>query len=308
MPNQSHVPDDREIASALKHEISDTPGEGPIVRRSTEKRDIREAEWIQFQDMLHQDPLAATPEDTHSLLFTSANRHLRAVGDMDFFSVMDTAERLSPEGYPSAEKISQHFELWAGGMKIRKGLLSVDTIAARFIQAQDRLFTILYKNPAMQEAAFAYADAWHWLHQELFGEHELAASAQVAEQAAEKATAGLKSGSAAARRKAALRSAVIEVEYHKFARLPGNEMNRKSAKRSAERILADVSLSLAKQKLSTITESNLGKAAARNYCQGMIERKIRPVFRRDVRGSDNPASSSVARFELFSKFIDPQPS
>lgn len=257
MPDQTHEPDDRIIASALKHEISDAPGEGSIVRTVTEKRGVREAEWIQFEDILHQDPEAATPEDTHSLMFTSANRHLRAVGEMDFFAVMDMAERLSPDGYPSVEKISRHFALCAEAVKIRNGMLSIDAIAARFIQAQDRLFTIQNKNPEMREAAFAFADAWHWLHLELFGEHELAASARAAEQAAKKVTGGLKSGAAAARRKAVLRSAVIENEYRKFAALPVNDLNRKSAKRSAARMLADVTVSLAKLKLGTIAESTL---------------------------------------------------
>jgi hypothetical protein len=260
--------DASEIVSSLVHELREEPGEGPIVRTVTEKRGIREARWVHFDDPTVQDPaIEMAPADTHALLFMAANRHLRAVGEMDFFAVVDTAERISPPGeYPTPEKITQHFEMWADGLKNKNGLLSVDAMAARFIQTQDRLMMLLNDNLEMQAAAFAYADAWHWLHMELFGEHELAATAEVAgreadaaQRLAAKTTAGLSKGPAVLKENKALRMSIIAVEYKKYADGEKNPKKKTNVKLAAGRILQPVNLNLVNRGLQPITETTLKK-------------------------------------------------
>jgi hypothetical protein len=270
MPDQPDEPDDdaSEIVSQLVHEITEEPGDGPVARIVIEKRGIREAEWVHFDDPAVQDPVVeGAPADTQALLFMAANRHLRAVDQMDFFAVVDTAERMAPIGeYPTPDKISQHFAMWADGLKNEKGLLSIDAIAARFIQAQDRLMILLNGNPEMQAAAFAYADAWHWLHLELFGEHELAASAdsagraaEAAQQLAAKTIAGRSKGPQAQKENKVLRMTVVAVEYAKYAASETNQTRRTSAKAAAADILDQVNAALGRQGLGSFTVSTLEK-------------------------------------------------
>jgi hypothetical protein len=189
MPDQLDDTDDDacEIVSSIVHTVHREPVEGPRHVRITEKRGIRTSNWT--LDPLQLDAEVKTASaDIHTLLFAAANRHLRAVGEMDFADVIETAETFASSSYyPPPEKISQHFAMWANGVKNRKGSLSIDAIAARFIQAHNRLFMLLDEDLELHMAAFAYADAWHWLHMELFGEHELAANAELAEQAADAA-------------------------------------------------------------------------------------------------------------------------
>jgi hypothetical protein len=264
MPDQPDEPDDdaSEIVSSLVHELREEPGEGPIVRTVTEKRGIRESEWVHFDNPMVQDPaVEEAPADTHALLFMAANRHLRAAGQMDFFAVADTAERIAPAGeYPSPARISQLFAIWADGLKNEKGLLSIDAIAARFIQAQDRLMVLLNGDPEMQAAAFAYADAWHWLHLELFGEHELAAKGASAER-------GLKAGPDAKRNQGALRTAVVELAYKKFATEEENAANRNSVKYSADAIFEAVNKDLVERKMEPIAIGTI-----RNQLGAIIKR------------------------------------
>jgi hypothetical protein len=176
----------------------------------------------------------------------AANRHLRAVGEMDAFAVMETAEKLFPE-YPTKEKISEHMRLWAENLKTQKGVLSIDATAAKFLQAADHLLQILDQTPEVQVAAFAFADAWHWWHLELYGEHALAANAHTAE----RAVAGLKAGPEALKRSRALREAVIEVEYDKYAKT-ADAIDRGSPKRAAGAILKAVAAVFSQQELGLV--------------------------------------------------------
>jgi hypothetical protein len=242
----------RKVTSSLRHKITRQPApDGSKV--VNEKRGIRRASW--------SSPAAgARPKaDTESarvfgLMTMAANRHLRAVGEMDAITVMETAERLSSK-YPSKKKISQHMRLWAENIKTQKGALSIDATAARFLQAADHLLQILDQTPAMQSAAFAFADAWHWWHLELHGEHALAAKAK----AAERVVAGLRAGPEALKRNRALREAIIETKYKKHA-LTANKIDRASPLRAAGAILKAVAADFRKQDLGRIQKSTLERA------------------------------------------------
>jgi hypothetical protein len=235
----------REVTSALRHEITKQPGPDGS-KTVNETRGIRRASW--------QSPAAGPApeaERTFGLMTMAANRHLRAVGEMDAHAVMETAETLSSE-YPTKEKFSEHMHLWAENLKIQKGALSIDATAAQFLQTADHLLQILNKTPEMQAAAFAFADAWHWWHLELYGEHELAAKADTAE----RAVAGLEAGPEALKRNRALRAAIIEAEYSRYA-ATADGTGRGSAKRAAAAVLSAVSTAFDQQALGPIRESTL---------------------------------------------------
>jgi len=178
---------------------------------------------------------------------------------MDYFAVLDTCEKLSKEDYPSSEQLSAHLQMWVAGLQARKGSLSVDTIAARFLQSQDRLFALLNESKEMQESATAYADAWHWLHMELYGEHELAANAEAAERSAAKASAGRAEGPKAQKRNGALRLAIMATEYKKYAANEKSRTRRISAKNIASQILVAVNSALARSGLGSVKITTLEK-------------------------------------------------
>lgn len=262
MPDQPEERDDEdsaEIRSSLIHEIEREPRGGSLLATITERRGLRRIRWIQFDEANVEDPIAFDPAGTHAVLFTAANGHLRAVGEMDYFAVLDTCERLSKADYPSPEQMSTHLKMWVSGLMARKGTLAIDTVAARFLQSQDRLFLLLNENKEMQEAAMAYADAWHWLHMELYGEHELAANAEAAERSAAKASAGRAEGPKAQKKNGALRRAIIEAEYKKYAENKSNVRQRQSAKHAASQLLETINKALASAGLGSIQVATLEK-------------------------------------------------
>lgn len=281
-PVEDHEEDNAgEIPSSLRHRIEEAPGQGDLIRSVVETRGIRSATWQQYRDPIQgwtgdnlfgplrgvrvnpdqpEELFTATPADIHSLLYMAANRHLRAKNKMDFFAVVESADKMAEaEGNDPTETISRHLRLWIEKMQSETGLLSVETAAARFLQASDQLLMLLNENEQVQEAAFAYADAWHWLHLELYGEHELAAKGADAERA-------LKAGPAAKRHKGAIRSTVIAMIYEDFAQREPKEANRKSAKYVAPQIVKAVNQSLKKHDLEPLA-------------LGTIENQLRAIIR-----------------------------
>jgi hypothetical protein len=240
----------REVTSVLRHEITEQPAPDGS-RIVNEKRGIRHATW-RAPASPARDLVDA--EKTFGLLTVAANSHLRAVGEKDALAVMDTAEIMFPE-YPTKEKISEHMRLWAESLKTQKGALSIDATAARFLQAADHLLQILDQTPQIQAAAFAFADAWHWWHLELYREHALAAKAATAE----RAVAGLQAGPEALKRSRALREAIIETEYDKYATI-ADEIDRASPGRAAVAILNAVAAVFSQQGLGGIQKSTLERA------------------------------------------------
>jgi hypothetical protein len=232
------------ISSTLKHDRARTlgPPGGNLIQTDAEVRGLRTSIQRKYKDPLENAVqkliLAWTPADTHDLLFLAANRHLKAKGLRDFFAVVETAGGIAEaEGKDPSETTTRHFKLWLEQIRQETGSLSIETAAASFIESSDRLFMLLNDNPEMQCAAQSYADAWHWLHLELMGEHELAAKGIDAER-------GRKAGPEAKRRQAALRSAIIALAYKKFAASEPKEANRKSTKFAAEEIIDAVNKAL----------------------------------------------------------------
>jgi hypothetical protein len=236
----------------LKHDRARTlgPPGGNLIQTDAEVRGIRTSIERKYSEPLEnavqKHILAWTPADTHDLLFLAANRHLKAKGLRDFFAVVETADHVAEaEGKDPSETTAHHFRLWLEQMRQETGSLFIETAAASFIQSSDRLFMLLNDNPEIQGAAQSYADAWHWLHLELMGEHELAAKGADAER-------GRKAGPEAKRNQATLRSAIIALAYKKFAASEPKEANRTSTKFAAEAIIDAVNEALHSRGLDPI--------------------------------------------------------
>jgi hypothetical protein len=157
LADQTYKPDEEdvsEIISSLSHEIEELhgPDGGNLIKTIVEKRGLFSSTREVFADppeTFEDDVvLPGTPADTHALLFMAANRHLRAKGEWDFFAVVETAEVIAhAEGKDPAETISRHFGLWLEGLTARTGSLSIEAVAARFLTASDRVFTLLDQTP-----------------------------------------------------------------------------------------------------------------------------------------------------------------
>jgi hypothetical protein len=287
MAGQADDPDEddvNKIFSSLKHEFEEQPGlvGADLIRTIVEKRGIRSSARPIFPNLSDShERMLSTADDTQELLFMAANRHLRAKGEMDFFAVASFAEQVADaEAKDLTETTSRHFRLWLETVVTKYGYLSIETACARFIEAQDHLYTLYNQTAEMQAAVFDYADAWHWLHMELFGEHELAANAEAAEKAAEKAgktadaagkaadaaqrlatktIAGRSEGPRAQARAGALRMAIVENEYKKHIEEETNPNRLVSAKAVAPRILDDVNAAFKLRGLGEFSISTLEK-------------------------------------------------
>ena len=240
------------IASSLKHEIAEEPGPvgSNLIKTIAEVRGIRTSIERRYRDpfenAVQKHLLAWTPADTENLLFLAANRHLRAKGRPDHAAVMTTSEIVADaEDKDPSETATQQLRHWREKIQTEFGSLSIEAVAANFIQSSDRLFMLTNADAEIQAAAQNYADAWHWLHLELMGEHELAAKGADAER-------GRKAGPAAKRDQGALRSAIIELAYNKFAAEEPKEANRTSTKYAAEAIFEAVNAALRSHRLDPI--------------------------------------------------------
>lgn len=260
MADDNTEPDDigsGEIISSLpneRQEIQPTAGdrfEKAIFERRGIRSSIRRVYKDPLENYAQENIVADTAADTYWLMFHAANRHLTAKGLMNFFDVAELADDVADnKGDSAAETTARHFELWARKMALRPENIR-SSAAAQFIQAADRLWMFLEGNPEMQEAAHAYADAWHWFHMELFGEHEAAAkteefaaqaeqlAAQTSDLAAktENATRGLQAGPAAKKAQNAIKFSLIARAYADFVANESREDHRKSPKNAAVAIL-----------------------------------------------------------------------
>jgi hypothetical protein len=182
----SPLPDPaRKLRSSLKHFKQEVPGpkDGKLIKTVFESRGIRRSTRRVYNDpveKLGQALFSWTPTDTFETLYKKANRHLRACKYQDILEVIGLADAMAQnEGLEAAspEVVSRHLDLWVTQIEEQTGSLSIETAAARFLRAHDRVALHLSEqsDDRMTMAAIqAYADAWHWFHLEYVGEHDLA--------------------------------------------------------------------------------------------------------------------------------------
>jgi hypothetical protein len=175
----------KKLRSSLKHfkqEVSEPKG-GKLIKTVFESRGIRRSRRRVYNDpveKLGQALFSWTPTDTFETLHKKANRHLRACKYQDVFEVIGLADAVAQnEGLEAAspDTVSRHLDLWVTQIEEKTGSLSIETAAAKFLRAYDRVSFHLSEqsDDRMTMAAIqAYADAWHWFHLEYAGEHDLA--------------------------------------------------------------------------------------------------------------------------------------
>jgi hypothetical protein len=185
-------------------------------------------------------------EGLYADIFGVANHWLKGAGEKDSFAVREDAKKAMRSGLTRRFTFQRcWFEV---GMK--HGFLSRAAIAAKFISASDYVHRLLKGNPQLQHAVYQFADAWHWMHFELRGEHELAAI-------------GLKSSRARAlgptvkHERADLKKAIVRDQFEKFAADDKNGAARKSAKMAAGALLGPVNQKLKELNVPKMAEKSL---------------------------------------------------
>jgi hypothetical protein len=111
------------------------------------------------------------------MFFKAANVWLAEVQEADFFKVASVAAGASADSPPDKRDTVETFTFisWAGQVAERHGALSPAAVAASFLALSDHLHRAVKGNTELLNAIYAFADAYHWMHFEGTGEHELAA-------------------------------------------------------------------------------------------------------------------------------------
>lgn len=241
---------------AIYHERNDEKHVDSESITFSEKRGIRrENNVFLFSDVdetlaLYSGSMEA---DTHASLFEIANSWLLEANEKDFFEIAqeaDAATKVARTNKAKGNIDRVTFQRWWFEIGMKHGFLSPAAIASNFLTASDLVHRLTKGNKQLEIAIYQFADAWHWLHFEVTGEHKLA-------------TIGLKSSEGRARgpvvkqQRAELRAKVVAKQYTAFASDPNNAVASKSAKRAAEKILSRVNSILARIRIDAVSEQIL---------------------------------------------------
>ncbi|WP_024918881.1 MULTISPECIES: hypothetical protein [unclassified Afipia] len=166
----------------FEHLRQETPGpKGSALKKwMYEKRGAR---W-HTSEVFHNPELTlaaaqmkADANDKYAMFFKAANVWLGEVQEADFFKVASLAQSASADSPPEQRDAIESFAFltWAGQVAGRHGALSPAAVAASFLALSDHLHRMVNGNRELLNAIYAFADAYHWMHFEGTGEHELAA-------------------------------------------------------------------------------------------------------------------------------------
>jgi hypothetical protein len=164
-----HMPGAKD--SVLKQVVCEERG----IRRS--KRNEYHNPALGLADWIIADE---NPENLYMYLLNGAHDLLAACKEIPISSVRDIAT--TTKGGEESDRAAIAKAMWLRQIAERKGQLSREFAAAAFLASAENLSEATNKTPRVFEAALAFADAWHWLHLELSGEHFLAAEGQKARQ------------------------------------------------------------------------------------------------------------------------------
>jgi hypothetical protein len=193
--------------------------------------------------------LTPSPEDKYAELFEYAHEILKAAGEKTLLEVLKEFE--ADEDGADEKVYSGELTYWATEIGQRRGYLSVEHLAAKFLAASDTLHMTLRKGELTLTAIYAFCDAWHGLSSEITGEHALASAGLNAER-------GRQMGKPARAAKGAARAAIVKDKYLAYR---GRERRRthRSMKVAAAAILGEVNKELAANGLGSYTEGSLRK-------------------------------------------------
>jgi hypothetical protein len=239
--------------SALVHRrVEQKDGANPLIEKTIfETRGVRSFAAEIFKD--HR--LTEVALDTYMMFMEAADYWLTEAGESKFLEVAEKAEAAKVEATDDEKKRlidDVIFQRWAAGITERHGHLSPASIAAHFLWASDYLHRRLNDDADLQEAVYAFAQAWHWFHFEAKGEHELAARGIRSEQQ-------LVAGTAAAHDRAALSDRIVFDAFQVWVANDANGGKRQSAKAATADLLAPINGSLEKLNLRPLKRGTLEK-------------------------------------------------
>jgi hypothetical protein len=250
----------RSRKSVLVHQrLEQKNAANPLIEKTVfETRGVRSFVAEVFKD--HRLTAAAsllreTPFDTYMMFMEAADYWLTEAGERKFLEVDEMAEAAKVD---AADEESERliddvtFQYWAAQIAERHGHLSPTSIAAHFLQASDYLHRRLNNDADLQQAVYAFAQAWHWFHFEAKGEHELAARGIRSEQQ-------LGTGTLAAQERATLSDRIISDAFQAWAADKSKGNRRQSAKAATADLFAQINGSLEKLKLRPLKWGTLEK-------------------------------------------------
>jgi len=191
--------------------------------------------------------------DTFASLFEAANFWLREAEEKDFFETSNDAEtaKQSVRTKKQRARVDRYtFQRWWFEIGIKRGFLSPTATAAKFLTASAFVERLVKGNQQLQRAIYQFADAWHWMHFEGKGEHELAAIGW-------KSVKGRAQGPAVKQERAELKKKLVKELYEAFASEERNGAARRSAKRAAGALFEQVNQKLEALGLSSFAEKTL---------------------------------------------------
>ena len=193
--------------------------------------------FSEFEETL---PYAGFSAGTYTSFLEAADSWLTEAKEKNFSEISDDAAAAKQKARTRKEKnrIERFtFQRWWFEIGIKHGFLSPSAIAAYFLATSDFVHRLSKGNKQLERAIYQFADAWHWMHFEAKGEHELAAI-------------GLKSirvrakGPEARQATGELKKAKVKDIYEQFASDENNGRDRKNAKRAADKLLDKVNETL----------------------------------------------------------------
>jgi hypothetical protein len=181
--------------------------------------------------------------DTFASLFKAANSWLGDAKEKDFFKTSDdaVAAKQSVRTKRQRKRVDRYtFQRWWFEIGMKHGFLSPAAIAANFLTASEFVHRLVSGNQQLERAIYQFADAWHWMHFEEKGEHELAW----------KSVKGRAQGPAVKQERAELKKKLVKERYEAFASEKGNGAASRSAKWAAVEMFKQVNQKLEELGLS----------------------------------------------------------
>jgi hypothetical protein len=152
-------------------------------RAYVERRGLRE-----FRSPLSKPARSKLPPAVQKIaqrLNIAASEILKIAGEKALSEVLESVKRAKPKDEEAAIKAA--VVTWGSDITRRRGILSLVTLAVDFLAGLYLIPLSFASRPADKQSdqaledltrhirqVYAFCDAWHWLHMEVYGEHRLA--------------------------------------------------------------------------------------------------------------------------------------
>jgi hypothetical protein len=222
-----------------------------------ESRGIRDRLRQEFEEAsitaLGREVSPDSPDNRYYVLLDAAHEVLQRGKEKNLIGVLHSADRSTlPAELTPDEQDHMLGSAWVSSIHRRKGSLSPEAIAADFLFRSHRLAQALKDDQDMFTWALVFADAWHWLHLEVLGEHRAAYDGVKARQ-------GREMSAPARSKKKADREHIVREVYRERRLGTRNPKVFKNASSAAATILDEVNARLKERGSQTYTEKTLQK-------------------------------------------------